>query len=206
MQRRKAWNGKPPESQAEARRFLLDVARDCVERFGLSKASLSDVAEAAGVTRQTVYRYFENADDLFQAAAVLASGGFRDRMRRRVLARGSLAERMVETLVLAVCEIPKDPHLHALVSSGDQFTVSSALRLFFVQEEMMALAEGDLNLSERERDELSEILLRLLHSFLSDRGESRTEDELRVFLYRWLVPMIEQKLGGSGVSRARRTR
>ena len=54
--------------------------------------------------------------------------------------------------------------------------------------------------------QFSEILLRLLHSFLSDPGESRTEDALRVFLYRWLVPMIEQKLGGSGVSRARRTR
>ncbi len=200
MQRRKAWNGEPPKTQAEARRFLLDVARSCVERFGLSKASLSDVAEAAGVTRQTVYRYFENADDLFQSAAVLASGGFHQRMRQRVLARDSLAERMVETLVLAVLGIPKDPHLSALVRSGDYFTVSSALRLFFVQGEMMALAEGDLNLSERERDELSEILLRLLHSFLSDPGESRTEGELRAFLYRWLVPMIEEKLGGSGAT------
>lgn len=197
MQRRKAWNGEPPRTQAEARRFLLDVARGCVERFGLSKASLSDVAEAAGVTRQTVYRYFDDADDLFQSAAVLASGGFHERLRRRVLARGSLAERMVETLVLAIQEIPNDPHLSALVKSRDHFTVSSTLPLFFVQEEMMALADGDLSLSEVERDELSEILLRLLHSFLSDPGEPRTEEELRAFLYEWLVPMIEEKLGAT---------
>jgi AcrR family transcriptional regulator len=180
VRRRKAWNGKPPRTPAEARRFLLDVARDCVERFGLSKASLSDVAEAAGVTRQTVYRYFENADDLFQSAAVLASGGFHQRLRQRVLARHG------------------HPHLSALVKSGDHFTVSSALRLFFVQDEMIALAEGDMSLSARDRDELSEILLRMLHSFLSDPGEARTEDELRAFLYRWLVPMIEEKLNGSG--------
>ncbi len=197
MQRRKAWNGEPPRTQAEARRFLLDVARGCVERFGMSKASLSDVAEAAGVTRQTVYRYFDDADDLFQSAAVLASGGFHERLRRRVLARGSLAERMVETLVLAIQEIPNDPHLSALVKSRDHFTVSSTLPLFFVQEEMMALADGDLSLSEVERDELSEILLRLLHSFLSDPGEPRTEEELRAFLYEWLVPMIEEKLGAT---------
>jgi AcrR family transcriptional regulator len=169
-----------------------------VERFGLSKAGLSDVAEAAGVTRQTVYRYFENADDLFQSAAVLASGGFHQRLRQRVLARHGLAERMVESLVLAIHEIPMDPHLSALVKSGDHFTVSSALRLFFVQDEMIALAEGDMSLSARDRDELSEILLRMLHSFLSDPGEARTEDELRAFLYRWLVPMIEEKLNGSG--------
>ena len=197
MQRRKAWNGEPPRTQAEARRFLLDVASGCVERFGLSKASLSDVAEAAGVTRQTVYRYFDDADDLFQSAAVLASGGFHERLREQVLARGSLAERMVETLVLAIQEIPNDPHLSALVKSRDHFTVSSTLPLFFVQEEMMALADGDLSLSEVERDELSEILLRLLHSFLSDPGEPRTEEELRAFLYEWLVPMIEEKLGAT---------
>jgi AcrR family transcriptional regulator len=198
VQRRKAWNGAPPRTQAEARRFLLDVARGCVERFGLSKASLSDVAEAAGVTRQTVYRYFANADDLFQSAAVLASGGFHERLRERVLARDSLAERMVETLVLAVQEIPGDPHLSGLVKSQDHFTVSSALPLFFVQEEMIALADGDLRLGERERDELAEILLRLLHSLLADPGEPRTGDELRAFLYRWLVPMIDEKLARSG--------
>ena len=206
MGRRKPWNDRPPATQAEARRFLLDVARGCVEQFGLAKASLSDVAEAAGVTRQTVYRYFENADDLFRSAAVLASGGFHERLRQRVLTRNTLAERMVETLVLAIDEIPKDPHLSALVRSGEHFSVSSALHLFFVQEEMMALAEGELNLSDRERDELSEILLRLLHSFLSDPGEARTGDELRAFLYRWLVPMIDQALARNGSDSKRRVK
>ena len=208
MQRRKAWNGKPPKTQAEARRFLLDVARTCVERFGLAKASLSDVAEAAGVTRQTVYRYFANADDLFQSAAVLASGGFHERLRERVVARGSLAERMVETLVLAIHEIPGDPHLSGLVKSPEQFTVSYTLPLFFVQEEMVALADGELGLGEGERDELAEILLRLLHSFLADPGEPRTEDELRAFLYRWLVPMIDERLrrARAGRSRSRSSR
>jgi AcrR family transcriptional regulator len=207
VQRRKAWNGSPPRTQAEARRSLLDAARDCVERVGLSKASLSEVAETAGVTRQTVYRYFEDADDLFRSAAVLASGGFRERLRRRVLARGSLAERMVETLVLSIREIPEDPHLSALAKSGEHFTVSSVLRLRFVQEEMVALAEGHLSLTESERDELSEILLRLLHSFLADPGEVRTEAELRALLYRWLVPVIQEKLEvGSRIVRTRRSR
>ena len=107
MQRRKAWNGNSPKSEAEARRILLDVTRDCIERFGLSKVGLSDVASAAGVTRQTVYRYFADAEDLFNSAAVLASGGFLQRMRERVLRQHEgLAERMVETLVLAIHEIP----------------------------------------------------------------------------------------------------
>ncbi len=194
MNRRKAWNGRPPKTQAEARRCLLDVARECVERFGLEKTTLSDVAQAAGVTRQTVYRYFADAEDLFRAAAVLSSGGFLERLRARVMKRDRLAERMVETLVLTLCEIPKDPHLRALVKSGDHFTITSALRLLFVQEEMLLLAEGDLPLNDRLRDELAELLLRLLHSFLADPGQVRDEAQLRSFLYEWLVPMIDAKL------------
>jgi len=184
-----------PKSEAEARRILLDVTRDCIERFGLSKVGLSDVASAAGVTRQTVYRYFADAEDLFNSAAVLASGGFLQRMRERVLQQQEgVAERMVETLVLAIDEIPKDAHLSTLVHSSDFFTVSSALKLAFVQEEMLALSNGALPLDARERDELAEILLRLLNSFLADGGPERSQDELRAFLFRWLVPPIDEKL------------
>jgi AcrR family transcriptional regulator len=203
VQRRKAWNGNSPRSEAEARRILLDVTRDCIERFGLSKVGLSDVASAAGVTRQTVYRYFANAEDLFNSAAVLASGGFLERMRERVLQQQEgVAERMVETLVLAIHEIPKDAHLSTLVQSGDFFAVSSGLNLSFVQEEILALSDGASGLDARERDELAEILLRLLNSFLADPGPERSEDELRRFLFRWLVPLIEEKLPRSGRRRA----
>ena len=194
MQRRKAWNGDPPKTEAEARRVLLHVTQGCIERFGLSKVGPSDVASAAGVTRQTVYRYFANADELFNSAAVLASGGFLERMRARVLQHEGLAERMVETLVVAIHEIPKDAHLSTLVLSGDSFAVSPALRMLFIQDEMLALSGGDIALTSLERDELAEVLLRLLKSFLDDPGPERSEDELRAFLYRWIIPVIDEKL------------
>ncbi len=194
MARRRAWNGQPPGGEAEARRHLLDVAQACIDRFGPSKVSLSDVAEAAGVTRQTVYRYFVDADDLFGAAAVLASGGFLEHLRARVRRQSGLAARAVEALVVAATEIPRDAHLSELVKTGDSFTVSSALKLGFVQEELHALADDAPGLTAAERDELAEILVRLLRSLLADAGPQRSEPELRAFLSRWLVPAIEDKL------------
>jgi len=193
MPKRKAWKGDQPQSPAEARRILLDVARDCIDRLGPSRAGLSDVATAAGVTRQTVYRYFESVEDLFHSAAVLASGGFRERMRAAASKRPTPAERMVECVIFCVREIPEDLHLNALSSLSDQLSVSAALRLSFVQEEMFAMAGGDPGLDEKERDELAEILLRILHSFLADPGEERTEEELRAFLVGWLAPMIDAR-------------
>ena len=150
------------------------------------------------MTRQTVYRYFADAEDLYNSAAVLASGGFLERMRERVLhEQEGLAERMVETLVLAIDGIPKDAHLSTLAQSGDFFAVSPALKLAFVQEEILALSGGSFNLDARERDELAEILLRLLNSFLADHGPERSQDELRTVLFRWLVPLVEEKLRAS---------
>ncbi|MFT4569804.1 MAG: AcrR family transcriptional regulator [Hyphomicrobiaceae bacterium] len=194
MPRRKAWSGAAPGSPEEARRSLLDAARRVVERVGLSKAALSDVAEEAGVTRQTVYRYFANTEDLFLSAAALASGGFHERMRARVMTLPNLptlAERMVECLVFSIREIPKDPHLATLVSSGDSFTLAEALSLSFVQEEIVALADGNLPMSETSCEEIAELLLRTLLSFTVDPGKSRSETELRRFLLSVLVPTIE---------------
>jgi len=194
MPRRKAWNGNTPDSAAAARRYLLDVARECVERLGVAKAGLSDVAEAAGVTRQTVYRYFDNAEDLFRSAAVLASGGFHEQLRKKAMRRSTLAERIVECVVQCVIQIPNDPHLRAITQSADQFSVSSILHLGFVQEEIAVLEVDGASLSRRDRDELAELMLRVLNSFLADPGPQRSERELRAFLSRWITPMVEAQL------------
>ena len=143
MQRRKPWNGKPPETQDAARRFLLDVATDCIDRFGLSKASLSDVAQAAGVTRQTVYRYFADADDLFRAAAVLSGGGLHERMRERAIERESLAERMVETVVLAIAEIPKDGVAPAIANAVFDATGVRIRQIPFTPQRVYAALKQD---------------------------------------------------------------
>ena len=120
--------------------------------------------------------------------------------------REGLAERIVETLVIAIQEIPGDEHLSALMRSGDPFEVSSALDRSFVQDEMLALSDGDRVLSERDRDELAEILLRLLKSYLQDPGPKRTEAELRRLLSRWLIPVIEEKLESAASDGARDSR
>ncbi len=196
MSRRKAWNGNPPSSAAEARRLLLDIARECIERLGPARAGLSDVALAAGVTRQTVYRYFSNADDLFHSAAVLSSGGLHERMRAAALKRPTFAERVVECVVFCVREIPADPHLTSLSSLSGQLSVSVMMRLAFVQDELVVLSKGEPHLSPEALDELAELLLRLLLSLLTDPGEPRSEEALRAFLLGWLTPAIEARLTG----------
>ncbi|MFT5680239.1 MAG: AcrR family transcriptional regulator [Myxococcota bacterium] len=189
MPRRRAWNGQAPDSPAQARRVLLQAAQRCIERTGLSHASLRDVAEEAGVTRQTVYRYFDNAEDLFNAAAALSSDGFLERLREQVATQATPAHRVVECLVFAITEIPADPHLAAMMRSPQRPDVAMMLSLRFVQDDLATLL-GD-SASPAALDELAELLVRLLHSFLSDPGEPRSTPALRSLLRRWVVPVVE---------------
>ena len=46
---------------------VLDAAADHLRRFGLARWSIDDVADAAGVGRTSVYRWFGSRDDLVHA-------------------------------------------------------------------------------------------------------------------------------------------
>ena len=58
------WGDSAPSGAAAARDRLVDAAEACIDRFGVGKTTLDDVATEARVSRATVYRYFQNRDEL----------------------------------------------------------------------------------------------------------------------------------------------
>ena len=55
------------EAAQETRNGILDTAELVFSAKGVSRTSLSDIAEAAGVTRGAIYWHFKNKVDLFEA-------------------------------------------------------------------------------------------------------------------------------------------
>ena len=51
----------------ERQQQLLDAAAAVIIRVGYDKATMSDIAEAAGVSRRTIYLYFKGKEELFEA-------------------------------------------------------------------------------------------------------------------------------------------
>lgn len=60
----------------DTRTALLDATIEAVTDVGLAKLSLLDVAVRAGVSRQTLYRYFRDRDDLVTAAVLREEAAF----------------------------------------------------------------------------------------------------------------------------------
>lgn len=56
---------KTKEQAQETRNLILDAAEQVFQERGVSHTSLSDIADAAGVTRGAIYWHFKNKVDLF---------------------------------------------------------------------------------------------------------------------------------------------
>ncbi len=69
--RRHGWSGDIPADDREAVDRIIAATRKAIDAQG--RASVSEVAQDLGVTRQTVYRYFPTLESLLSATAVSAA-------------------------------------------------------------------------------------------------------------------------------------
>ncbi|NKE59422.1 TetR/AcrR family transcriptional regulator [Lentzea sp. PSKA42] len=192
------WRGNPPGTEDEARRRIVDAATACLDRAGLAKTSLSDVATEAGVTRQTIYRYFPRLADILSAVAIAGVEEFAGRMERHLTSFGSPAEVAVESVVFGVRAVPDEPYLSLLLQAGEGDFFTGAV----TSREWLALGARILRnvpvdwasagvTTEEDFAGLAEILMRLFLSFLRYPSEpALTDDELRKLVRRWIGPAL----------------
>jgi TetR/AcrR family transcriptional regulator len=65
--RRRWGEGRALFDDNEAAVLLLSAAERCIVRRGTARVAMAEVAEEAGVTRSTLYRYFPNRTELITA-------------------------------------------------------------------------------------------------------------------------------------------
>lgn len=192
------WQGNPPGTEDAARRRIVEAATACIDRVGLAKTSLSDVAAEAGVTRQTVYRYFPSLAEILRAVALASVEEFAGRMERHLASFGTAAEAAVESVVFAVRTVPKEPHLGLLLQAGeaDFFTVEvTSPPAFSLGARILRNVPVDWAAAGVTTDEdlegLAEILMRLFLSFLQyPSTPALGDDQLRTLVRRWLGPAL----------------
>ena len=189
------WQGNPPRTENDARRRIVEAATACIDRVGLAKTSLSDIAAEAGVTRQTVYRYFPRLTDILSAVAIAGVEAFAERMERHLASFGSPAEVAVESVLFSLRTVPREPYLGLLLEAGeaDIFTgavtspLSFALGARILRNVPVDWAAAGVA-TEADFEGLAEILMRLFLSFLQyPSTPPSTDDELRALVGRWVA-------------------
>ncbi len=86
---------------------ILDAARAAVLEFGVRRATLSDVARRAGVSRMTVYNRFDEKSTLMRALMTREFSALLERVAADVDGQHARA-RLVASLVLVARALPAD--------------------------------------------------------------------------------------------------
>jgi AcrR family transcriptional regulator len=81
-----------------SRSLILDAAVACLTQFGNDKTTLNDVARAAGLSRQTVYRYFPDRGALLEAVQEMEEQRLRDEVAT-IGARAASLEEFLRALI-----------------------------------------------------------------------------------------------------------
>lgn len=191
------WGGSPPADEEEARQRIIDATARLIDRHGVAKTTLSDVAAELEVTRQTVYRHLGSMSEIVSVVAARGAEDFVDRLVTHLADTRSPADAVVEGMLFCLRTVPDDPRLNLLLQLGDTAMFSKAATSPTMLDYGAAMLRrfpvvwADAGVSDTDLDGLAEMIMRLLISLLDSSTEARRpEPEIRALLERWLVPAL----------------
>jgi AcrR family transcriptional regulator len=98
-----------PTSTDDARERILAAAERCIDRHGIRKTTMDDVACEVGLSRPSVYRYFADRDDLLIELITRHARALIDRARKSIARQSSLSDRIVESVIYTAEHARRDP-------------------------------------------------------------------------------------------------
>jgi AcrR family transcriptional regulator len=188
----------PTEPVAATPERILRAAEECVRRWGIRRVSMSDVAQQAGVSRGSVYRYFTDRDALVQAVlervAEVHVAEAEPAVRRQRTLAGKVAEAAVVVRKLAederslgLHEHPGEPELATLrLASGRMFARWVDFWIPFLE---AARADGEVR-ADLDLRQAAEWIMRILISIVTVPSATIALDDpkqVRRFIEDYLV-------------------
>jgi TetR/AcrR family transcriptional regulator len=179
---------------------IIAAAKSCYLASGISATGMKEVATSAGVARSTVYRYFPGRDDLLVATIKAEMERLNSRIRKKLARYPDPADQMVEGLIVAIKEVPRQPLLRAVFVSEEDSRARKAVWnsdvIVSFGEELMDHVIRPAREAGRLQDAvppeiLVEWVYRLLLSFLTlPSNWVRSDAQLRTTLHALLVPVL----------------
>jgi AcrR family transcriptional regulator len=186
------------------RERILAASLACVERWGLAKTSLEEVAQQAGLSRATVYRYFpDGREQLISETIAWEVGNYLDRLAEVTAPEPDLEAKLVRGLVFGHRAIDEHALLQRLLSTEAELFLPDLQSVMSVMEELVrrgirvALEAAPVR-PGLDLDQAAAYITGLLLSYLGSPGQWDLGDEQAVrrlvqsqFLAGVLVPATD---------------
>lgn len=165
---------------------LLDAAGALFAAHGVAAVGMGDIAAAAGCSRATVYRYFENRHVLRAAFVHREARRLGAAVASKVARIDDPAKRLEAAVVAAIAGVRSDPLLSAWFSEDSQAIAGG---LAVASEVIEALAASFLGgAADRRTRDAAGFVVRFVVSVLAVPGRDLAEE--RRLVRRFVVPAV----------------
>lgn len=184
------------------RQTLFDAARDQLEQRPWSEVTMADIASAAGVSRQTLYKEFGNRSEFGLAFVINVGESFLDEVERAVLAHVDDPRAAIgAALELFLRTAGEDPLIRILLSDDGTggmlpFVTTQGLPVVSWATARLGgvIEQGWPQAPKADVFLLAEALVRLAISYITTPSES--PDTTASAMADLLGPFIDRALGG----------
>lgn len=171
---------------------ILDAAGELFAVRGVTAVAMNDIARAAGCSRATLYRYFDNRQALHAAYVHREARTLNRRLADLVGTIADPRERLLAALTQALALVRENPALAAWFARtpiGAEAAEGSDVVQAMTAGFLLSLDGDDVAAAQRR----ARWLVRVLTSFLTVPG--RDTDEERTMLAEFVIPLMSRAGG-----------
>jgi len=106
------WGYHGAEDADAARERIIDAGETAIQRWGVARTRIDDIAAEAHCGRTTIYRYFGNRDNVIVEVVLRHGRRLLATLVDRLSTLPDSPEKVVEALVVAVDLLRRDQHLN----------------------------------------------------------------------------------------------
>ena len=168
---------------------ILDAANDLFARQEAATVGMNEIAAAAGCSRATLYRYFENRDALYTAYVHRESYRQYREMTEQIMSVTDPAERLIEGMMTSLRNVRESPALASWFATtqrpiGAEMAEKSEVIKALTEAFVVSLAPDDPDVVERR----ARWLVRVMTSLLIFPG--RDEADERAMIEEFVMPIV----------------
>src|SRR5258708_25349925 len=108
MSRRSPSQEIGPTSADEARERILAAAERCIDRHGIGKTTMDDIASEVGLSRPSVYRYFADRDDLLIELNIRHARAMLNRVHKSMSRQSNFPDQIIEGILFVADDARRD--------------------------------------------------------------------------------------------------
>ena len=98
---------------------IIASARKCFEVAGVAKTRMDDIANEAGVSRQTVYKYFSGKEEIINRIGHLEMVKVNQIVRSKLNRERAFPDKITEAIVLSVEVSRENPYLRKVIEDAE---------------------------------------------------------------------------------------